>query len=230
MPTLFVVVPTFGQPPVPYDFTVMDAIVAELDRTSAGTYTGAGGTEGYLAFGYRVGDEAATRAALTQAVAKHLPGTPYHVRVVDDSGCNVALEILKEFEPEDFSLRRADHQPLGSFEQVQTMIRHWFPGVRFDWTPSGPERIRRCEEGGLPLTPELRQRLAGMPSELEGVDEGPGYRVTFGLGSQEPLACLRVAQLGSALELQSGLAGLESEMGAKFQVCEGEGSAAPDFA
>jgi hypothetical protein len=229
MPTLFVIVPTFGKRPVPYDFTVMDAIVAELDGASpgAGAYTGAGGTEGYLAFGYRMTDEAATREALARAMNKHLPRTPYDVRVAEDSGCNIAFEVLKEFTPKKLSLRHPDGRPLGTFEQVQAVIRRLFPAVQFGWTPDGPERVRMCEEGGHPLPPEHRQRLEGVPSELEGVAEGPDYRVTFGLGSREPVGYLRVTPLGGGAELQAGIAGLESDVGAKFQVSEGEGSAEP---
>jgi hypothetical protein len=50
MPILFVVIPTFGKPPSPYNLAVQSAVVAELDAASLGAYMGAGGTEGYLAY------------------------------------------------------------------------------------------------------------------------------------------------------------------------------------
>jgi hypothetical protein len=220
MPTLYVLVPTFGRPPVSYDFGVMYAVVADLRRAAGGVYTGAGGTEGYSVFGFRVADETAGRTALGQAMEKHAQGVEYHVRVAEDSGCSIPFEILREFVPKKLSLCRADGQPLGSFDQVQATISFVFPGSSFAWTPDGPTRLRRCEESGHPLTADLRERLASMTSELEGVAEGRGYRVTFGLGSQEPVQSLRVTPLGNIAELQSGLAALQSEVGAAFQALE----------
>src|SRR5262249_41521891 len=115
---------------------------------------------------------------------------------------------------------RGDGQPLGTFEQVQAMIRDLFPSAQFGWTLSGPERVRISQERGQPLPAELRQRLESLPSIFEGVAEGEGYRVTFGLGDDEGVACLRVTPLGSAQELQSGLAALESAAGASFELSE----------
>jgi hypothetical protein len=59
-----------------------------------------------------------------------------------------------------------------------------------------------------------------MPSVLEGVAEGEGYRVTFGLGHREPVERLLATPLGSAPELRSGLAALEAVARAEFQVSE----------
>jgi hypothetical protein len=220
MPTLFVIVPTFGKPWVPYDFATQDAVVRDLNSASLGSYTGAGGTEGFLAFGYRVADEAIAREAVARAMAKYLPGGEYHVRVGPDSGCNIAFGILGEFAPNKLSLRRADGRPLGSLNEVEALIRGLFPDVRFAWAPSGPERIRNCEERGHPLPNEIRQRLEGVPSVLEGVAEGEGYRVTFGLGHRDPVERLLVTPLGNGLELRSGMVALEAEAGAEFQASE----------
>ena len=227
MATLFAVVPTFGNPPSLYDFAVEDAVIAELDAAALGAWTGSGGTEGFSCFGYRVADELVAREALARAMAKHLPGTAYHVRVAGDSGCHTAFEVLREFTPKQLTLRRAGAQPLGSFEHVQTLLRRLFPGVQFGWTPSGPERIRVSEERGWPLTRELRQRLEKFRSELEGVIDGNGYRVRFGLGCEEPVACLQVTPLGDTAELARGLAALESAAGARFQESEEAGTAEP---
>src|SRR5262249_28021327 len=141
MPTLFVVVPTFGKPPSPYGFAVQDAIVGELDADSLGAYTGCGGTEGFSVFGYRVADETAARDALARAMEKHLPGTPYHVRIAGDLGCNIAFEVLKEFTPKKLTLHRGDGQPLGTFEQVQAMIRDLFARAELVGRLGGPERV-----------------------------------------------------------------------------------------
>src|SRR5262249_35602557 len=148
MPLLFVVVPRFGDPRFPYDLDVQRAVVADLDAAGLGSWTGTGGNEGFLVFGYRVADEAAARDGLARAMAKHVPGRVYHVRVRDGSGCRSGFEVLEEFRIEKFTLRRADGQSFGSFEQVQALLRRLFPGVQFRCLPSGPEHFRRAEERG----------------------------------------------------------------------------------
>jgi hypothetical protein len=57
-----------------------------------------------------------------------------------------------------------------------------------------------------------------LPSLREGVAAAPDYHVTFGLGHEEPVLCLYVTPRGRAPELDRGLAALEAEAGAEFQV------------
>jgi hypothetical protein len=118
----------------------------------------------------------------------------------------------------EYTLRRADGQPFGSFAQVQTLIGRLFPAVEFFWTTSGPEKIRQAEERGIKLPPHIRQWMATLPSLLEGVAEGSEFHVTFGLGHEEPVSCLYVTPRGLAPELDRGLAALEAEAGAEFKV------------
>lgn len=118
----------------------------------------------------------------------------------------------------EFTLRREDGQPFGSFEQVQTRIRQLFPSVAFHWTTSGPEKIALAAERGITFPPALMAVLPDLPSLLEGVAEGDGFHVTFGLGHQEPVMCLYVTPLGTAPELERGLAALEADAGAEFKV------------
>jgi hypothetical protein len=118
----------------------------------------------------------------------------------------------------EYMLRRADGQPFGSFEQVQALIRRLFPTVEFFWTTSGPEKIRQAEERGIKLPPHIRQWMETLPSLLEGIVEGDEFQVTFGLGYEEPVSCLYVTPRGLAPELDRGLAALEAEAGAEFEV------------
>ncbi len=118
----------------------------------------------------------------------------------------------------EYTLRRADGQPFGSFEQVQSRIRELFPTVQFYWTTSGPETIALAAERGITFPPEILAYLPDLPSLLEGVAEGDEYHVTFGLGHQEPVSCLYVTPLGDAPELERGLAALEADAGAAFKV------------
>ena len=118
----------------------------------------------------------------------------------------------------EYTLRRADGLPFGSFEQVQSRIRYLFPTVEFFWTTSGPEKIALAAERGITFPPELMAVLPDLPSLLEGVAEGDGFHVTFGLGHQEPVPCLYVTPRGDSAELDRGLAALEADAGAEFKV------------
>jgi hypothetical protein len=118
----------------------------------------------------------------------------------------------------EYTLRRVDGQPFGSFAQVQALIRRLFPAVEFFWTTSGAEKIRQAEERGIELPPHIRQWMEALPSLLEGVAEGDDFHVTFGLGHAEPVSCLYMTPCGLAPELDRGLAALEAEAGAEFKV------------
>ena len=118
----------------------------------------------------------------------------------------------------EYTLRRADAQPFGSFEQVEARIRAMFPSIAFRWTLSGPEKMALAAERGITFPPALMDILPGLPSLREGVAEGDGFHVTFGLGHEEPVPCLYVTPRGSAPELERGLAALEADAGAVFKV------------
>src|SRR5262249_3196864 len=98
------------------------------------------------------------------------------------------------------------------------MIRLLFPSVQFGWTTSGPEKLQIAKERGIKFPPDLQEALKTLPSLLEGLAEGEGYHVTFGLGHQEPVSCLYVTPRGHAVELEYGLAALEAEAGSEFKI------------
>jgi hypothetical protein len=118
----------------------------------------------------------------------------------------------------ELTLRRADGQPFGSFERVQACLRELFPAIEFYWTPSGPEYLALAAERGIEYPPVMLTTLPNLPSLLEGVAEGDGWHVTFGLGHQEPVSCLYVTPRGLAPELDRGLSALEEEAKARFKV------------
>ena len=118
----------------------------------------------------------------------------------------------------EYTLRRADGRPFGSFEQVQALIRQHFPSAEFFWATSGLEKIRHAEANGVELLPHIRQWMATLPSLFEGVAQGEGYHVAFGLGTEEPVSCLYIEPRGDAPDLERGLAALEAEAGSKLKV------------
>lgn len=118
----------------------------------------------------------------------------------------------------EFTLQRKDGKPFGSFEQVQARIRQLFPSVEFHWTTSGQEKIALAAKREISFPPALKTVLADLPSLLDGVAEGDGFHVTFGLGHQEPVPCLYVTPRGIAPELERCLAALEADAGGPFKV------------
>lgn len=74
----------------------------------------------------------------------------------------------------EYTLRRADGQPFGSFEQVQARLRLLFPAIQFRRTLSGPDKIALAAERGITFPPELLAVLPGLPSLQEGVVGGDG--------------------------------------------------------
>ena len=116
----------------------------------------------------------------------------------------------------EYSLRRADGRPFGSFAEAQALIRRAFPAAEFWWAESGPDMLRRAEARGAEVTPDLREPLEGLPSDLTGYADEDGFSVTFRLGMTEPVTCLRATPRGLAVELHRGLKALEAEAGAEF--------------
>ena len=99
----------------------------------------------------------------------------------------------------EYTLQRADGRPFGSFEQVKARISQLFPSVQFHRTTSGPEKIALAAERGITGPPALMAVLPNLPSLLEGVAQGDGFDVTFGLGHQEPVQAARGIRWASNL-------------------------------
>ena len=113
----------------------------------------------------------------------------------------------------EFTLRRKDRQPLGTFEEVQAILRRIFPGVQFWRTTSGPEKVEMAEKNGGPLPPHIKAWMLTLPSMLDGICEADEWIVEFGLGPTEPVPELYVQPRGDSPELQQRLDALEAEYG-----------------
>ena len=118
----------------------------------------------------------------------------------------------------EYTLKRADGQPFGTFAEVEARIRKLFPAVEFWWTRSGAEKIRIARERGVEMPAELRALVEKLPPLREGVAESPDYHVTFGLGATEPVTCLCIVPRGMSEEMGQGLAALEADAGAELKV------------
>jgi len=126
------------------------------------------------------------------------------------SGSTLATEYVISFR---------DNRPLGSVEAIQTVIRTHFPSVQFHWTTSGLEKLRIAKERGIEFPPALREGLESLPSLLEGVAEGPGWRVDFGLNHLDPVRELVIEPRGDEYEkAEPAIRGIEQALGSKFRV------------
>jgi hypothetical protein len=125
------------------------------------------------------------------------------------SGSNLATEHVISFK---------DCRPLGTVEAIQSLIRTHFPSAQFRRTTSGQEKLRIAKERGIEFPPALRASLESLPSLVEGVAEGAGWHVTFGLGPGDPLAELVVEPRGDHADVDAGLRAIERALGLTFRV------------
>lgn len=118
----------------------------------------------------------------------------------------------------EYALERSDKLPIGSFDDVQSIIRAILPTVTFGWTKSGADKLRIANERGIELPAPIREVLETLPSLLEGQAEVEGSCVTFGLGYDEPVKCLYVTPHGSSSLIELAMAELEVQIDGKFVV------------
>ena len=116
----------------------------------------------------------------------------------------------------EFALERSDKGVIGSFAEVQAMIRKVFPEVVFAWTTSGIEKLRIAEERGIVLPEAIRRSCETLPSLLEGQADLSGASVRFGLGYEEPVRCIYVQPSGDSSGLDAKLVALETAVGGKY--------------
>ena len=118
----------------------------------------------------------------------------------------------------DYVISFRDGRPLGSREALQALIRTHFPGIKFYWTMSGLERLRIAKEGGIEFPPALREGMESFPSLLEGVAEGPGWHILFGLGYVDPVTELVMQARGEYAKIEASVHAIEETLGSQFRV------------
>jgi len=84
-------------------------------------------------------------------------------------------------------------------------------------------RVHRCaphrEGARTQFPPALLASLESLPSLVEGVAEGPGRHVTFGLGHLDRLTELVVEPRADHADMDAGLRAIEETLGSTFRVC-----------
>ncbi len=104
-------------------------------------------------------------------------------------------------------------------EAIQALIRTHFPSVKFHWTTSGLDKLRIAKERGIEFPPALREGLESLPSLLEGVAEGPGWRIDFCLNHIDPVRELLIEPRGDEYEkVEGSIRAIEQALGSRFRI------------
>jgi hypothetical protein len=86
----------------------------------------------------------------------------------------------------DLTIGRSDSRPLGSRDDVVSVLLESFPGAEFRWTPSGQERIEAFRRKfGSDYPDVIREHFEKMPAEFVGDWSGAEFSVEFYLGKDE---------------------------------------------
>jgi hypothetical protein len=89
----------------------------------------------------------------------------------------------------DLTLRSSNSQPLGSRDQVVSVLLEFFPDAKFRWAPSGKELIESFRHKyGSDYPGPIQEYYETKPAEFVGDWQGSGFSVEFYLGGKEPIA------------------------------------------
>jgi hypothetical protein len=106
-----------------------------------------------------------------------------------------------------------DHgQPLGSLADVEGELCRMFPGLIFNWSLSGAEKLAMADAGGIELPAMVTSVLRGQPACRCGACEAGEVSVTFNLGAADPVACVWATVSGTDAAVAS-LARLRARRG-----------------
>jgi len=114
----------------------------------------------------------------------------------------------------DLTLSRSDSRPLGSRDDVVSVLLEVFPGAKFWWTRSGPERIEAVRQKyGMEYPDVIREHFEKTPAEFVGDWSGPEFSVEFNLGGQEPITAIELVLRGKTASAEDVFQRLEERYG-----------------
>ena len=118
----------------------------------------------------------------------------------------------------EYILSFRDNRPLGTFAEIESLLRGTFPNVQFVWRTSGVEKLRLAEERGIEFPPLLREGLESLPSLYEAIIHADGCYVEICLGAAEPVIELIVEPKGYHPDLERWMLELESKLGTELRM------------
>jgi len=103
------------------------------------------------------------------------------------------------------TITNKDGSPMGTFESVQEELNRMFPGLVFEWSPSGVKKLAEADARGIELPSIVRRMLEAQPSFLCGELVNGPMSVTINIGSNEPVVCIWVTVSGDGQEAEAAL-------------------------
>jgi len=76
---------------------------------------------------------------------------------------------------------------LGTQEAVAAVLIGLFPGLTFQWSPSGVEQLAFIDSRGVVVPDLVRRTFATRPSQLSGSTKAGQLEVSFNLGCGNPV-------------------------------------------
>lgn len=119
------------------------------------------------------------------------------------------------------TIRSADDDSLGEIDAVRAALNSLFPGIAWDWTSTGADRLAAADAAGLELPPAVRRVMKSQPSVYCGEVETGGVTATFNLGPGVAVPTVWVTVSGDRPKVETALSRLRSQRG--WLVGPGEG-------
>jgi hypothetical protein len=119
------------------------------------------------------------------------------------------------------TIRNTDGGVLGDTEEVRAALDRLFPGIAWEWSSSGVDRLAGADAAGLELPQAVRRVVESQPSVLCGEVETDGVIGTFNLGPGGPVPTVWATVAGDRPAVEGALARLRSRQ--VWSVGPGEG-------
>jgi hypothetical protein len=119
------------------------------------------------------------------------------------------------------TIRSKDGSLLGSTEEVRAVLDRLFPGIAWEWTSTGPDRLAAADASGVELPQVVRRVMESQPSVLCGEVETGGVAATFSLGPAGAVPAVWATVGGDGPAVEGALSRLRSRPG--WSVGPGEG-------
>ena len=111
------------------------------------------------------------------------------------------------------TIMREGGTPFGTFASMQAELTYMFPGLVFEWTPSGIQKLADIDARRIELPEIVRRSLMTQPSFLCGSRADGDSSVSFNIGSREPVDCVWTTIGGNEVVAGAALAQLRRKNG-----------------
>ena len=119
------------------------------------------------------------------------------------------------------TIRAASAASLGDLEQVRATLDSLLPGIVWDWTSSGMDRLAEADARGFQLPPTVWRIMESQPSVLCGEVETSGVTATFNLGPGGEVPAIWTTLGGDRAAVQAVLSRLRGLRGWSIEPGEG---------